>query len=129
MAVVEIGFWRNRRPRLPRAALVARQLCGVLYDLGATLVTPVTVLSDGAKGPCWLGEIASTGPTRHVLLGETLQEIAAACLHAGSEQGAMIGRTTRDHIVRNFAWTKKLRDFDALLATKVRMQQKGAEAS
>jgi hypothetical protein len=43
------------------------QLRGVLYKLGATVVTPVTILSDGAEGPRALGEAASPGPTHHVL--------------------------------------------------------------
>jgi hypothetical protein len=43
------------------------QLCGVLHKLGATAVTPVTILSDGAGGPRALGEAASPGPTHHVL--------------------------------------------------------------
>ena len=44
-----------------------QQLSGVLRDLGATPATPVTVLSDGAEGPRFLGESASPGPTHHVL--------------------------------------------------------------
>ena len=44
-----------------------QQLNAVLRDLGATPTTPVTVLSDGAEGPRFLGEAASPGPTRHVL--------------------------------------------------------------
>ena len=44
-----------------------RQLRGVLHGLGATPVTPVTILSDGADGPRSLGEAASPGPTYHVL--------------------------------------------------------------
>ena len=43
------------------------QLRGVLHKLGATAVTPVTVLSDGAERPRALGEAASPGPTHHVL--------------------------------------------------------------
>lgn len=43
------------------------ELRGVLHTLGATEVTPVTVLSDGAEGPRALGEAASPGPTDHVL--------------------------------------------------------------
>jgi hypothetical protein len=42
------------------------QLRGVLHGLGATPTTPVTILSDGAKGPRSLGEAASLGPTHHV---------------------------------------------------------------
>jgi hypothetical protein len=42
-------------------------LRGVLHKLGATAVTPVTILSDGAEGPRTLGEAASPGPAQHVL--------------------------------------------------------------
>jgi hypothetical protein len=44
-----------------------RQLRGVLYGLGATPATPVTILSDGSDGPRSLGEAASPGPIHHVL--------------------------------------------------------------
>ena len=44
-----------------------RQLRGMLHGLGATPITPVTILSDGADGPRSLGEAASPGPTHHVL--------------------------------------------------------------
>jgi hypothetical protein len=44
-----------------------QQLTAVLRDLGATSMTPVTVLSDGADGPRFLGESASPGPAKHVL--------------------------------------------------------------
>jgi hypothetical protein len=43
------------------------QLRGVLHGLGATSATPVTILSDGADRPRYLGEAASLGPTHHVL--------------------------------------------------------------
>jgi hypothetical protein len=58
------------------------QLRGVLRGLGATPVTPVTILSDGADGPRSLGEAASVGPTRHVLdwfhLSMRIQHVAQA---------------------------------------------------
>jgi len=44
-----------------------QQLSVVLRDIGATPTTELTVLSDGAEGPRFLGETASPGPTRHVL--------------------------------------------------------------
>jgi len=44
-----------------------QQLSAVLRDIGATPTTALTVLSDGAEGPRFLGETASAGPTRHVL--------------------------------------------------------------
>lgn len=58
------------------------QLRGVLHRLGATSVTPVTILSDGAEGPRALGEAASVGPTHHVLdwfhLSMRVQHVAQA---------------------------------------------------
>jgi len=61
-----------------------RQLRGVLCGLGATLATPVTILSDGADGPRSLGEAASPGPTHHVLdwfhLSMRVQHVAQAAL-------------------------------------------------
>ena len=58
------------------------QLRGVLHKLGATAVTPVTILSDGAEGPRALGEAASLGPTHHVLdwfhLSMRIQHVAQA---------------------------------------------------
>jgi hypothetical protein len=39
----------------------------MLHGLGATPITPVTILSDDADGPRSLGEAASAGPTHHVL--------------------------------------------------------------
>jgi hypothetical protein len=60
----------------------AQQLRGVLHGLGATLRTPVTILSDGADGPRSLGEEASIGPTHHVLdwfhLSMRIQHVAQA---------------------------------------------------
>lgn len=44
-----------------------QQLGAVLRNLGATPTTPVTVSSDGAEGPRFLGATASRGPTHHVL--------------------------------------------------------------
>ena len=52
---------------LPAEAISQQdQLRGVLHKLGATAVTPVTILSDGVEGPRALGEAASPGPTHHV---------------------------------------------------------------
>ncbi|HUB44559.1 MAG TPA: ISKra4 family transposase, partial [Acetobacteraceae bacterium] len=60
----------------------AQQLRGVLHDLGATVNTPVAILSDGADGPRALGEAASIGPTEHVLdwfhLAMRIQHVAQA---------------------------------------------------
>jgi hypothetical protein len=62
----------------------ARQLRGVLHGLGATPVTPATILSDGADGPRSLGESVSPGPTRYVLdwfhLAMRVQHVAQAAM-------------------------------------------------
>jgi hypothetical protein len=44
-----------------------QQLANILQTLGAGSDTPITILSDGAQGPRYLGETASSGPTKHVL--------------------------------------------------------------
>jgi hypothetical protein len=51
----------------PEADHEAQQLRAVLRSLGATETTPVTILSDGADGPRGLAQMASLGPTHHVL--------------------------------------------------------------
>ena len=43
------------------------RLHGRPHKLGATAVTPVTILSGGAESPRALGEAASPGSTHHVL--------------------------------------------------------------
>jgi len=74
-----------------------QQLSAVLRDLGATPATPVTVLSDGAEGPRFLGETASPGPTRHVLdgfhLSMRVQHVAqtARSWPRGSKEGLQQG--------------------------------------
>ena len=40
-----------------------QQLANILQGLGAGSDTPITILSDGAQGPRYLGETASSGPT------------------------------------------------------------------
>jgi len=58
------------------------QLRNLLTDMGAAANTPVTILSDGAEGPRYLGERASPGPIRHVLdwfhLSMRVQHVAQA---------------------------------------------------
>ncbi len=49
------------------------QLRGVLHKSGATAVTPVTILSDGAEGSRALGEAASPGPDSSYLTGSTFR--------------------------------------------------------
>jgi hypothetical protein len=60
------------------------QLRGVLHRLGATPGTPVTILSDGAEGPRFLGEASCVGPIRHVLdwfhLSMRIQHVAQAAM-------------------------------------------------
>lgn len=83
---------------------------------------PVVVTGDALEG-------IDASPGTQVLLGETPEELAAACLRAAGEQGAAIGQAARQHIVRNFSWPEKLRGFDTLLGAPARMQQKEAVES
>jgi hypothetical protein len=75
-----------------------RQLQHVLYKLGATATTPVTILSDGADGPRSLGAAASVGPVRHVLdwfhLSMRVQHVAQAVLGWATAMLAATERTT-----------------------------------
>ena len=75
-----------------------RQLQHVLYGLGATASTPVTILSDGAEGPRSLGAAASVGPIRHVLdwfyLSMRVQHVAQAVLGWATAMPAATERTT-----------------------------------
>ena len=52
---------------VPAEAVSQRDQLRGVHKLGATAVTPVTILSDGAEGPRALGEAVSPGPTHHVL--------------------------------------------------------------
>ena len=69
-----------------------RQFQHVLYGLGATAITPVTILSDGAEGPRSLGAAASVGPVSHVLdwfhLSIRVQHVAQAVLGWGTAMPA-----------------------------------------
>lgn len=83
---------------------------------------PVVVTGDALEG-------IDAVPGKQVLLAETPDDLAAACLRAATGEGAAIGRAARDHIVRNFSWAEKLAGFDSLLDTPARMQKKAAVLS
>ena len=90
------------------------QLRGVLHGLGATPTTPITILSDGAEGPQFLGEAASCGPTHHVLdwfhLSMRVQHVAEMAkgwpdASAGDRQlGALPCRYDRADPLASLAW-------------------------
>ncbi len=72
--------------------------CLCISALGATASTPVTILSDGEKGPRSLGAAASVGPVRHVLdwfhLSMRVQHVAQAVLGWATAMPAATERTT-----------------------------------
>lgn len=86
---------------------------------GMAMGRPVVVTGDALEG-------IDASPGTQLLLGETPEELAAACLMTATEQGSAIGRAARDHIVRHFSWSEKLSGFDPLLGTSTRINQEAA---
>ena len=77
---------------------------------------PVVVTRDALEG-------IDAEPGTDVLMAETPEDLAAACLQTATGQGAALGRAARERIVRHFSWPEKLRGFDALLGTPAPAQQ------
>ncbi len=69
---------------------------------------PVVVTGDALEG-------IDAEPGTDVLMAETPEDLAAACLQTATEQGVALGRAARARIVHHFSWPEKLRGFDALL--------------
>jgi sugar transferase (PEP-CTERM/EpsH1 system associated) len=86
------------------------------------MALPVVVTRDALEG-------IHAEPGSEVLLAETPEDFAAACLHAATPAGATIGAQARRRIVGEFSWTEKLRGFDTLLGTRPRVQQAEAVLS
>jgi len=54
-------------------------------------------------------------PEREVLLAETPEAFAAACLYAASAGSLAIGQAARRRIISDYNWAERLRGFDPLL--------------
>jgi sugar transferase (PEP-CTERM/EpsH1 system associated) len=54
-------------------------------------------------------------PDKEVLLADTPETFAAACLHAAGPAGRAIGEAARRRVLRDYTWSDCLRGFDPLL--------------
>jgi polysaccharide biosynthesis protein PslH len=72
------------------------------------MARPVIVTSDALEG------IDAT-PGSEILLADTVDNFAAACLAAAAPEAAAIGHAARQRVLRDYIWAERLRGFDALL--------------
>jgi sugar transferase (PEP-CTERM/EpsH1 system associated) len=70
---------------------------------------PVVVTGGGLEG-------IDAIPGIEVLMAETPEVFAAACLRAASGECAAIGSAARHRVLRDYIWSERLRSFDRLLA-------------
>ncbi len=54
-------------------------------------------------------------PGREVMLADTAETFAAACLDAAGPGGGAIGEAARRRVLRDYVWAERLRGFDPLL--------------
>lgn len=55
-------------------------------------------------------------PGTEVLLADSAEAFAAACLQAAGPSGAAVGQAARARVLRDYVWAERLRGFDRLLA-------------
>jgi sugar transferase (PEP-CTERM/EpsH1 system associated) len=77
--------------------------------LEAMAMARPTVVTTGA-----LTGIAAI-PGREVLLADSAETFAAACLEAAGPAGSAIGQAARQRVLREYVWAERLRGFDPLL--------------
>jgi sugar transferase (PEP-CTERM/EpsH1 system associated) len=78
-----------------------------------SMARPVVVTPDALEGID-----ATTGC--EVLLADTEDDFARACLEAAGPTGARIGQAARQRVLRDYVWAERLTGFDALLHTSRR---------
>ena len=83
------------------------------------MARPVVVTRDALEG------IAAV-PGREVLLADSAEDFAAACLRAAGPDGAAIGQAARQRVLSDYVWAERLRGFDALLGTPARVTSEKA---
>nr|WP_294557517.1 TIGR03087 family PEP-CTERM/XrtA system glycosyltransferase [uncultured Rhodopila sp.] len=72
------------------------------------MARPVVVTFDALTG-------INAIPDQEVLLADTPETFAAACLHAAGPAGKAIGEAARRRVLRDYTWSECLRGFGALL--------------
>ena len=73
------------------------------------MARPTVVTRDALEG-------VDATPGEEVLLADTAEAFAAACLHAVKPEAAAIGDAARRRVLRDYVWAERLRGFDGLLA-------------
>jgi sugar transferase (PEP-CTERM/EpsH1 system associated) len=72
------------------------------------MARPVVVTYDALTG-------IDAIPGQEVLLADTPETFAAACIRAAGPEGRAIGEAARRRVLRDYSWSECLRGFDALL--------------
>lgn len=80
---------------------------------GMAMARPVVVTHDGLEG-------IDAMPGREVLIADTAEDFASACLRALKPQAASLGQAARARVLADYVWSERLRGFDTLLATRMR---------
>ena len=75
------------------------------------MARPVVVTPDALEG-------IGAQPGTEVLLADTADAFAAACIQATRDGGQEIGRAARRRVLQDYVWASRLRGFDALLPQK-----------
>ncbi len=85
------------------------------------MARPVVVTADALEG-------IDARPGREVLLADSATDFAAACLQAAGPNGAAIGQSGRERVLRDYVWAERLRGFDALLGLTRQLHPAAAAA-
>lgn len=80
---------------------------------GMAMARPVVVTHDGLEG-------IDAVPEREVLIADTAEDFAAACLRTLQPDAAAIGAAARARVLADYVWSERLRGFDTLLNTRMR---------
>ena len=72
------------------------------------MARPVVVTPDALEG-------IGAQPGTEVLLADTADAFAAACVQAARDGGQEMGRAARARVLQDYVWASRLRGFDALL--------------
>ena len=111
--VTVTGRVADTRPYLAHAAvcvaplLIARGIQNKVLEAMA-MARPVVATADALEG-------ITAVPDREVLLADTPEAFAAACLMAGGPAGPGLGAAARQRVVSDYTWRERLRGFDPLL--------------
>ena len=76
---------------------------------GMAMARPVILTSAALEG-------INAEPDRDVVVADTEESFAAACLNAAAPEAEAMGQSARQRVVARYSWPVLLRDFDALLS-------------